>query len=178
MHSILDVQSKVPLHLIIATAPLEVFCVNYMSIEMTMDLDQSPKVVNILVFQDHSVKHIMAYATSDQTTKTVAKFLYQGYILTSGALTKLLRDLGANFTGNIIWELCELMGIEQIGTSPYHAQTNGQVECTHQTIMQMIEKPGKDQKANWLNYVLEMVQAYSSRGTTVVGKNPHYPMSQ
>ena len=57
-----------------------------------MELDQSPKVVNILVFQDHSIKHIMAYVTPNQIAKTVAKFLYQGYILISGALAKLFSD--------------------------------------------------------------------------------------
>ena len=53
----------------------------------------------------------MAYVTLDQTVKTVAKFLWQGYILIFGALAKLLSDQGANFESNIIKELCELMGI-------------------------------------------------------------------
>ena len=73
-----------------------------MSKDMTMELNQSPKVVKILVFQDHSVKHIMAYVTPNQTAKTVAKFLYQGYISTSRALAKLLINQGANFRRNII----------------------------------------------------------------------------
>ena len=114
-----------PLHPIIATAPLELLPINYMSIEMTMEIDQSPKVVNILVFQDHSTKHIMAYVTPDQTAKTVARFLYQGYILIFGALAELPSDQGLNFTSNIIWEVCQLMGIKKIRTSPYHVQTNG-----------------------------------------------------
>ena len=94
---------------------------------MTMELDQAPKVVNIHVFWDHSVKHIMAYITPDQTTKTVAKFLYQRHISTSRALAKLLSDRGGNFMSNLIWELCEFIEIKKIGTSPYHAQTNRQV---------------------------------------------------
>ena len=141
-----------------------------------MELDQSPKVVNILVFQDHSAKHIMAYVTPDQTAQTVAKFLYQGYILTSGVLAKLLSDQGANFISNIILELCELMGIKKIKTVPYHAQTNGQVECTHQTVMQMIGKLSEDQKADWPNHLSEMVQAYNSTRLAVMGYSPHYLM--
>ena len=135
MHDTLNVRSKVPLHPIIATAPLELLYINYMSIEMTMELDQSPSDVNILVFQDNSAKHVMAYVTPNQTAKTVAKFLYQVTISTSGALAKLLSDQGLNFMSNIIQELFELMGIKKIGTLPYHAQTDGQVECAHQTII-------------------------------------------
>ena len=61
-----------------------------------MELNRLPKVVNVLVFQDHFMKHIMAYVTPDQTAKTVAKFLYQGYISIFGAPARLLSDHGEN----------------------------------------------------------------------------------
>ena len=70
----------------------------------------------------------MAYMTPNQTAKSVARFLWQGYIFIFGALAKLLSDQGTKFESNIIRELCELMGIWKVRTSPYHAQTNGQVE--------------------------------------------------
>ena len=54
-----------------------------------MELDEPPNVVSVLVFLDHFAKHIMAYVTPNQTAKTVAKFLWQGYILIFGALAKL-----------------------------------------------------------------------------------------
>ena len=66
--------------------------------------------------------------TPDQTAKTVAKFLWHGHIFIFGALAMLLSDQGANFESNIIKELCDLMGKWKVRTSPYHAQTNGQVE--------------------------------------------------
>ena len=78
--------AKVPLDPIIATALLELFHVDYTSIEMMIDFNKPPKVVNILIFQDHFMKHVMAYVIPTQTPKIVAKFLYQGYILILGAL--------------------------------------------------------------------------------------------
>ena len=96
-----------------------------MGIEMTMKLDQPPNVVNVLVFCDHFMKHIMAFVTPNQPAKTVAKFLWQGYISIFLALDKLLSDQGAIFESSIMKELCELMGIWKVRTSPYHAQTNG-----------------------------------------------------
>ena len=54
---------------------------DFTSIEMTMELDQPPHIVNVLVFCDHLMKHIMVYVALDQTAKTVARFLWQGYIL-------------------------------------------------------------------------------------------------
>ena len=69
---------KAPLHPIVSTAPMDLLHVDFMSIEMTMEPNRSPKVANILVFQNHFMKHVMAYVTPDQTAKTVDKFLYQG----------------------------------------------------------------------------------------------------
>ena len=53
--------SKAPLHLIVSTVPMDLLHVDFISIEMTMQLNKFPKVLNILVFQDHFTKHIMAY---------------------------------------------------------------------------------------------------------------------
>ena len=84
--------AKAPMWPIIVTAPLELLHIDFASIEMTMELDLPPNMVNILVFCDHFMKHIMAYVTSDQTAKTVAKFLWQVHISCLGALAKLLSN--------------------------------------------------------------------------------------
>ena len=80
---------KAPLCPIVATTPLDLFHVDFTSIETMMQLNQSPRVPNILVFQDHFTKHVLVYVTPNQTTKTFAKFLYGGYISIFGALARL-----------------------------------------------------------------------------------------
>ena len=67
-----------------ATAPLDILHVDFTSIETMLELNQSPRAANVLVFQDHFTKHILAYVTPDQTVKTLAKFLYGGYISIPG----------------------------------------------------------------------------------------------
>ena len=71
---------KAPLCPIVATAPLDLLHVDFTSIETMMELDKSPRVANVLVFQDHFTKHVLVYVTPDQTAKTITKFLYGGYI--------------------------------------------------------------------------------------------------
>ena len=104
--------SKAPLYPIVATVPLDLLHVDFTSIETMLEPNQSPTVVNILVFQDHFMKHMLAYVTPDQTAKTIAKFLYGGYISIFGALARLLSDRGASFTSNIIEEMCKILGIK------------------------------------------------------------------
>ena len=93
---------KAPLCPIVATALLDLLHVDFTSIETTMELDQLPKVANVLVFQDHFTKHVLAYVTPDKTVKTIAKFLYGGYISISGAPARLLSDRGTSFTSSIL----------------------------------------------------------------------------
>ena len=104
--------SRAPLCPIVATTPMDLLHVDFTSIETTMELDKSPRVANVLVFQDHFTKYVLAYVTPDQTVKTVAKFLYGGYISIFGAPARLLSDRGTSFTSSIIQELCEILGVQ------------------------------------------------------------------
>ena len=86
--------------------------VDFTSIETMMELNQSPRATNILVFQDHFTRHVLAYVTPDQTAKTITNFLYGGYISIFGALARLLSDRGTSFTSSIIKELCKILGVK------------------------------------------------------------------
>ena len=168
--------SKAPLCPIVATAPLDLLHVDFTSIETMMELDKSPQVANVLVFQDHFTKYVLAYVTPNQTVKTIAKFLYGGYISIFGALARILSDRGISFTCSIIEELCEILGVTQLWTMPYHPQTNGLVERSHQTIMHMIGKLGEDKKADWPPHLAEIAHTYNATRSTVTGYSPHYLM--
>ena len=167
---------KAPLCPILATTPLDLLHIDFTSIETMMELDKPPQVANVLVFQDHFTRHVLAYVTPDQTAKTVAKFLYGGYISIFGALARLLSDRGPSFTSSIIEELCKILGIQQLQTMPYHPQTNRLVERSHQTIMHIIRKLGEDKKTNWPSHLAEIVHAYNATRSTVTGYSPHYLM--
>ena len=103
---------KAPLCHIVATTPLDLLDVDFTSIETMMELNQSPRVANVLVFQDHFTKHVLAYVTPNQTAKTVTKFLYGGYISIFGAPARLLSDRGTSLTSSIIEELCKILSVQ------------------------------------------------------------------
>ena len=79
---------KAPLCPIVATTLLDLLHVNFTSIETTMELNQSPRVATVLVFHDHFTKHVLAHVTPNQTAKTIAKFLYGGYLWGPGQAPK------------------------------------------------------------------------------------------
>ena len=58
-----------------------------------------------------------------------------------------MSDQATEFMGQVISELCNLLGVTKIRTMPYHLQTNSAVERVHQTLRRMIAKMDPDKRA-------------------------------
>ena len=124
-----------PLRPLACSGPGELLHVDFTSIEETVPLHEEPVIRNVMVMQDHFSKYMVAYVVKDQTARTAAETLRNGYFGLFGAPAYLVSDQGKAFTGHLISNLCELYGVQKLRTSPYHAQTNGQVERMNQTII-------------------------------------------
>ena len=116
----------------------------------------------------------MVYVVKDQTAHTATETLRIGYFRLSGAPAYLVSDQGKAFMGHVITHLCELYGVQKLRTSPYHAQTNGQVERMNQTIIRMIGKLEEDKKACWSKHLPELLMACNATHSTVTGYSPYY----
>ena len=136
-----------PMKPLTCSGPGELLHVDFTSIEETVPLKEEPVIRNVLVLQDHFSKYVVAYVVKDQTAHTTAETLRNGYFGLFGAPAYLVSDQGKAFMGHIITHLCDLYGVQKLRTSPYHAQTNGQVERMNQTIIRMISKLEEDKKA-------------------------------
>ena len=136
-----------PMKPLACSGPGELLHVDFTSIEATVPLKEDPVICNVLVLQDHFSKYVVAYVVKDQTARTAAETLKIGYFGLFGAPTYLVSDQGKAFTGHVITHLCELYRVQKLRTSPYHAQTNGQVERMNQMIIHMIGKLEEDRKA-------------------------------
>ena len=110
----------------------------------------------------------------DQTARTATETLRNGYFGLFGAPAYLVSDQGEAFMGHIITHLCEWYRVQKLRTSPYHAQTNGQVECMNQTIICMISKLEEDKKACWSKHLPELLLAYNATHSAVTGYSPYY----
>ena len=164
----------VPMKPLTCSGPGELLHVDFSSIEETVPLNEDPVICNVLVLQDHFSKYIVAYVVKDQTAHTAAKTLRNGYFGLFGAPAYLVSDKGKAFTGHVITHLCELYGVQKLRTSPYHAQTNGQVERMNQTIIHMIGKLKEDKKACWSEHLPELLLAYNATCSTVTWYSPYY----
>ena len=164
----------VPMKPLTCSGPGELLHIDFTSIEETVPLKEEPVIQNVLVLQDHFSKYVVAYVVQDQTARTTAETLRNGYFGLFGVPAYLISDQGKAFMGRIITHLCDLYGVQKLRTSPYHAQTNGQVEHMNQTIICMIGKLEEDKKACWSEHLLEHLLAYNATCSTVTGYSPYY----
>ena len=141
-----------PLRPLACSGPGELLHVDFTSIKETVPLREEPVIRNVMVMQDHFSKYFGLF----------------------GAPAYLVSDQGKAFIGHLITNLCELYGVQKLRTSPYHAQTNGQVERMNQMIIQMIGKLEQDKKARWSEHLPEMLAAYNVTRSAVTGYSPYF----
>ena len=139
-----------------------------------MPLKEEAVIQNVLVLQDHFSKYVVAYVVKDQTARTTTETLRNGYFRLFGAPAYLISDQGKAFMGQFITHLCDLYGVQKLRTSPYHAQTNGQVEHMNQMIIHMIGKLEEDKKACWSEHLPDLLLAYNATCSAVSRYSPYY----
>ena len=161
---------RAPLVNIITTQPMELVCIDFLSLEPS-----TGGIENILVLTDHHTRLAYAIPTRNQKAKTTAQALYS-FFLHYGFPLKLHSDNGKNFTSRTIQELCKLAGIEKTRTTVYHAMGNGMCERFNQTLLGMLGCLTAEQKVNWKKYVPSLVHAYNATRHDSTGYSPFFLM--
>lgn len=75
-----------------------------------------------------------AFPVSNIYAETVARVIYEGWIVRFGCPVKLTSDQGRQFESSLFTELMKLMGINKIRTTSFHPQANGKVERWHRSL--------------------------------------------
>ena len=164
-------QPKASLENIVATRPLELVHLNYLFLEPGKGFDE-----NVLVVTDHFTRYAKAYVTRTETIQTTAKTLWYKFIVHYGLPKKISMDQGQNFGSQLVADLCELMGMWTIWTSPYHLQTNAQCERFNSTLINMFGTLPKEKNSEWKNHIGMLVHAYNCTQNSATGLIPYYLM--
>ena len=128
---------KAELNPIIATRPLELVHIDYLTIEAPTN-SKSGKDVNVLIIMDHFTRYAQAHITSSQKAPIVAKTLWDQFFVHYGFPEKILSDQGRNFESQLISELCELTQVKKLRTTPYWPEGNGSCERFNHTLISML----------------------------------------
>ncbi|KAM3849152.1 obscurin-like [Diretmus argenteus] len=156
-----------PLVNINTTRPLELLCMDFLSLEP----DKSG-TKDILVITDHFTKFAVAIPTPNQKAHTVAKCLWENFMVHYGVPEKLHSDQGPDFESRTIKELCQVAGIHKVRTTPYHPRGNP-VERFNRTLLGLLGTLQDQEKSRWRDHVKPLVHAYNCTRNDVTGFTPY-----
>ena len=121
---------KAPMQSIEVGQPMELWAMDVLGpLPMTARGNQY-----ILVMSDHFTKWVEAVPMPNQRAETVAKAFVNEVVTRHGVPSKLLTDQGRNFEADLMKQVFSLLGVRKLRTSPYHPQTDGQVERMNRTL--------------------------------------------
>ena len=87
-----------------------------------------------------------------------------------------MSDQAPEFMGQVISELCDLLGVTKIRTSLYHPQTNGTIKRVHQTLRRMIAKMDPKKRAKWPSHLGPILIAYNATRSLITDYSPYFLM--
>jgi transposase InsO family protein len=160
-----------PLQSIKTTRPMELLCIDFLSIE-----PDKHDTRNVLVATDHFTRYAFAIPTRDQKATTVAKALWENIFVHYGFPERIHSDQGADFQSKLIQTLCNLLGIKKSRTTPYHPQGNGQCERFNRTLLQMLGTLESTKKQDWRSHVAPLAHAYNCTRSEATGMSPYFLM--
>ena len=79
---IFEAKPQIPLmEPVLCTEPLDLVHIDYVSMEVTVGVKETPVVKNVLVIEDHFTCFTQAYVTNNHTARTMARVLYNEFFL-------------------------------------------------------------------------------------------------
>lgn len=115
----------------------------------------------IVTMQDDLTKFSYAKPVPNHEAITIANCLLE-FITIFGIPESLLSDNGSDFCSEVIKELNKLFKIKHVFSSPYHPQTNGALERSHQTLKEYLKHYINQNQTNWDEYVQLAMFTYNT----------------
>jgi hypothetical protein len=136
-------------------------------------LTESQGFKNILVIMDRFSGFLLCFPLPEKYSAIHAAdtFLHTFYSR-YGLPETIISDRDSRFTGKFWQALQKTLGIELLMSTAFHQETNGQVERTNKTIMQMLRIYANSPGSNWAGNLWRVEHAHNTAKATWHDKSP------
>lgn len=111
------------------------------------------------------------YLFEGQDAEVVAEALTEIFTRV-GIPREILSYQGTNFMSSLITELCRLINVRKLNTTPYHPEANGLVERFNGTLKRMFQVYAQDEPAKWDKMLPYLLFAYREVPRETTGFSP------
>lgn len=118
-------------------------------------------------------KYLVAIPICDKSAKTIARAIFENFILTYGPMKTFISDMGTEYKNTILTELCNLLKIEKLTSTAYHHQTLGTVERSHRTFNEYVRSYISVDKSDWDEWLKYFTYCYNTTPSTVHNYCPY-----
>jgi transposase InsO family protein len=117
---------------------------------------------------------VEAFPLRNKEAETVARTLVEQVFCLFGVPIALLSDQRREVDGNIMSEICRLMDIDKLRTTPYKASTNAAIERFHRSLNSMlVGKVVNDSQTDWDEKLPYVLAAYRASRHDSTGYSPN-----
>ena len=125
----------------------------------------------IVTLVDYATRYPEDVALPNIETERVAEALIDTFCRI-GFPVEMLTYMGSQFTSSLMNEICRLISMTQLTTTPYHPMCNGLVERFNGTLKLMLKRICAEKPHDWDKYLNAMLFAYREVSQESLGFSP------
>ena len=145
-----------------------------------------PKVINMFLVWLTNLQNgwnVSLYQISLRKKKAISAI--DEFFCRFGMPLSIHTDQGSNFVGNVFRSVCELLEIRKTQMTPYHPESNGQIERYNRTIVEMVPCLKLKSEKDWdiyLPYITSAIRCLENPSTgftankLMLGREVHKPV--
>lgn len=118
-------------------------------------------------------KYLVTVPIPDKSARTVAKAIFEGFVLIYGPMRKMISDMGTEYKNQTIKELCQLLNIDYVTSTAYHHQTLGTIERSHRTFNEYVRSYISSDRTDWDEWLAYFTYCFNTTPSTVHNYCPY-----
>ncbi|RCN44980.1 integrase core domain protein [Ancylostoma caninum] len=128
----------------------------------------------ILVFIDSFSKYIVAEPLPDQKANTTAQTFITRFVSRFGLPETIVTDQGTNYMSDTFRSLLRNLHVNHKTSTPYHHESNGQVERANRTLQEQIAIATEQHHDEWDHVLHLIVHAYNCAENASTKYSPYF----